>query len=88
MIKISVTESDIEKLRYERFNHPHPLVQRKAETILLKSHDMSHKDICSIVGISGNTLRNYLRAWEQGGIEKIKEVLINQKVSWKIIKIR
>lgn len=74
MIRISFTASDIEQLRYERFHHPHPRVQRKAEAVPLKSMGMKHKDICSLTGICGNTLRNYLRDYADGGIERLKEV--------------
>ena len=74
MIRISFTESDIEQLRYERFHHPHPRVQRKAEAVLLKSAGMKHKEICRMIGICGNTLRSYLRDYADGGIERLKEV--------------
>ena len=74
MIRISFTESDIEQLRYERFHHPHPRVQRKTEAVLLKSTGMKHKDICSLTGICGNTLRSYLRDYADGGVERLKEV--------------
>jgi transposase len=74
MIRISFTESDIEQLRYERFHHPHPRVQRKTEAVLLKSTGMKHKDICSVTGICGNTLRSYLRDYADGGVERLKEV--------------
>ncbi len=74
MIRITFTESDMEQLRYERFNHPHLRVQRKAEAVLLKSTGMKHKDIC------GNTLRSYLQDYADGGIECLKEVnLFRQK---------
>jgi len=74
MIRISFTESDIEQLRYERFHHPHPRVQRKTEAVLLKSTGMKHKDICGITGTCGNTLRSYLRDYADGGVERLKEV--------------
>ena len=74
MIRISFTELDIKQLRYERFHHPHPRVQRKTEAVLLKSTGMKHKDICVITGICGNTLRNYLRDYADGGIERLKKV--------------
>ena len=74
MIRISFTESDIKRLRYERFHHPHPRVQRKMEAVLLKSTGMRHKDICGITGVCGNTLRDYLRDYADGGIERLKEM--------------
>jgi len=74
MININFTESDIKQLQYERFHHPHPRVQLKMEAVLLKSQDIKHKNICEIAGISGNTLRTYLRDYQEGGIKKLKEI--------------
>jgi hypothetical protein len=71
MIRISFTEQDIKQLRYERFHHPHPRVQRKTEAVLLKSTGMKHKDICGVTGICGNTLRSYLRDYADGGVERL-----------------
>jgi transposase len=73
MMRVTFNESDIQTLQDERFHHPHPRVQRKAEALLLKSHGLKHKDICKIVDISSNTLREYFRGYQAGGIEKIKE---------------
>lgn len=74
MIRINFTDGDIKQLRDERFNHPHPRVQLKMEAVLLKSQNLKHKEICNIAGISGNTLRTYLRDYQEGGIEKLKEI--------------
>lgn len=74
MIRISFTKSEIEQLRYERFHHPHPRVQRKMDAVLLKSAGMKHKDICNVTGICGNTLRSYLCDYRDGGIEELKKV--------------
>ena len=72
MIKIQFTEEAIDELRYQRFNHPHPRVQRKMESLLLKSDGLPHHQITRILGISENTLRQYLREYEEGGIEALK----------------
>ena len=74
MINISFTEFDINELQYERFNHPHPRVQLKMEVLLLKSKGLRHKEICRLTDISGNTLRSYIKDYQQGGLEKIKEI--------------
>ena len=68
------TEEAIAKLRYERFHHPHPRVQRKMKTLLLKSAGLPHNQIARIVGISENTLRDYLREYKEGGVERLKEL--------------
>lgn len=74
MIRIEFREEDIEKLAYERIHHSHHRVRQKMEAVYLKSKGYSHKQIQSICGISGNTLRAYLRDFKKGGIEKLKEI--------------
>lgn len=39
-----------------------------------KSLDIPHWQICEIVGIIGNTLRNYFREYQAGGLERLLEV--------------
>ena len=74
MITIEFSEDDIERLRRERFEHPHPRVQRKMEALLLKSEGLPHQQITRILGVSENTLRHYLREYQDGGIERLKEI--------------
>ncbi len=74
MIKIQFTEEAIVELRYQRFNHPHPRVQRKMEALLLKSEGLPHHRITRILDISENTLRQYLREYEEGGIDRLVAV--------------
>jgi len=72
VIHIDFTEEDRKALHYERFHHPHPRVQQKMEALWLKSHDLPHAQIAELVQISEETLRAYLRAYRDGGIEKLK----------------
>ncbi len=81
MINIQFTEEAIDELRYQRFNHPHPRVQRKMETLLLKSEGLPHHQITRILGITENTLRQYLREYEEGGIDCLKEIHFNKPQS-------
>ena len=66
MVKIEFTEEEMQALNYERYHHPHPRVQRKMEALWLKSQKVRHKEICRLTGISSNTLRRYLRKYQQG----------------------
>ncbi|WP_172456661.1 helix-turn-helix domain-containing protein, partial [Microcystis aeruginosa] len=74
MINLEFTEEEKNSLYYERFHHPHPRVQLKMEVLWLKSQKIPHKKICQLAGISPNTLLTYLRDYEEGGIEKLKEI--------------
>lgn len=81
MIKIEFTEKEMQALSYERYYHPHPQVQRRMEALLLKSHEMKHKDICHLVGMCSNTLTGYLRKYQECGIEGLKELNFYQPQS-------
>ncbi len=47
MIKIEFSEKEIEALKYERYHHPHPRVQRKMEVLILASQKLPHSQIYS-----------------------------------------
>ncbi len=73
MIKIDFTKEEIETLDYERYNYPHPKVQRKLEALWLKSQGVPHHEIARLTNISPNTLRAYLRQYQTGGIDALKQ---------------
>ena len=72
MMHLEFSEEDVQQLKFERFYHPHPRVQKKMEALLLKSQELPHQRICEIVGICGNTLRSYFREFQEGGVERLK----------------
>ena len=74
MIVIDFNPQDIEALNYQRYHHPHPMVQRKMEALWLKSQGLPHKQITHLTGISPNTLRAYLRQYQTDGIEGLKQL--------------
>jgi transposase len=74
MIDLTFSEAEAEALNYERYHHPHPRVQRKMEALWLKSQGLQHKEISRLTGISSTTLTSYLRAYQRGGLEALKEV--------------
>ena len=74
MIRIEFTEEQLERLRHERFAHPHPCVQKKMEALLLKSEHLPHGRIAKLLEIRENTLREYFREFLEGGVERLKEI--------------
>jgi len=81
MIRLSFTEEAIKELDDQRYHHPHPRVQKKMEVVLLKARGLSSEHIAHCVGICPNTVRSYLREYEQGGIEALKQVRFRQPQS-------
>ena len=74
MIAINVTESDKQLLSQERYNHPHPRVMLKMDVLYFKSLGLENDLICKITGVCGNTLREYLKQYNEGCVERLKEV--------------
>src|SRR3954469_18730642 len=72
MIHIDFTPEAIGALHHERFHHPHPRVQLKMEAVYLKSQGLPHQEICRLARGTENTLRAYLRQYQEGGIERLK----------------
>ncbi len=74
MIQINFSSEEIEQLNYERYNYPHPLVQKKIEALYLKSQKISHQKICQICRITRATLIKYLKQYQNQGIEGLKKL--------------
>lgn len=68
------SREEVEEINYQRYNHLAPIVQRRMDAVRLKAFGLMHKQIAQIIGITENTLRDYFELYEQGGLEKLKEI--------------
>jgi transposase len=73
-IQLEITPEILKELNYQRYNHPSPLVQRRMETLWLKGHGLPHAQIAELAGVTENTIRDYFELYQQGGVEKLKEL--------------
>jgi transposase len=73
-IQLNFTPDIVEEINYERYRHPVPLVQRRMEALWLKSHGLPHAQIATLVKVSEKTLHDYFELYQEGGVEKLKEV--------------
>jgi len=74
MLKLEYSREAVEALRYWRFHHPHPRVQRKMDVVLLRSQGGLNEQIQHICGIATATLYRYLHEDQAGGVERRKEL--------------
>ena len=74
MIQIEFTQTEIDQLYEQRTTHPHPRVRQMMEVLYLKALKLPHQEICRITRISPKTLRSYLRRYQQGGLEALKQL--------------
>ncbi|MCC6299950.1 MAG: helix-turn-helix domain-containing protein [Anaerolineales bacterium] len=44
------------------------------EALWLKRHDLPHAQIAELVGVTENAIRDYFELYQQGGVEKLKEL--------------
>jgi transposase len=81
MPKLEFSTEEVEALRYWRFHHPHPHVQRKMEVVYLRSQKLENKQIQQLCGISKATFYRYLHEYQAGGVEKLKELNFHRQES-------
>lgn len=81
MIKVTFSQEQIKELHFERFNHPHPRVQLKMEVLYLKSQGLMQNEISKLAKVSENTVRNYIKAYQRGGVEALKEIKFRRQPS-------
>ena len=74
MLQLEFSEADKHALNHERYHHPHPRVQQRMEALWLKSQGLAHQRIATLCAISGNTLRGYLKLYQAGGMEALKQL--------------
>jgi transposase len=75
------SKQEKEAFHSERFKHPHPRVQLKMEVMWLKSQGLKNSQVASLAGVCENTVRKYSREYEEGGLEKLKEIKFYQPKS-------
>lgn len=73
MIRITFSEYDIKKIKLLRYHDPRPRVRQRMEVLWLKSQGLPHQDICQLAGVCPTTLRQYLRMFAVGGVERLRE---------------
>jgi transposase len=74
MIKVTFTEEEKKEIRYQRFHHPHPRVQKKMEILNLKALGLKLELICLISGVTPNTVRSFCKQFLKGGLDEVKKV--------------
>jgi transposase len=73
-LQLQLTPEILKEIHYHRYNHPAPLVQRRMEALWLKGHGLAQAQIAELVGVTENTIRDYYELYQQGGVEKLKEL--------------
>lgn len=74
MRQIRFSQDDIKQLSYQSIHHPHRLVRRRMQSLLLKSQGVAHQEIGLYLNISQTTLRKYFDLYLSGGVEALQQL--------------
>jgi transposase len=71
-LKFNISETDIEKLNYERYAYPDPMVQKRIFAVYLKA-TLSWKNatIGNVVGLHYNAVGNWIKVYKSGGFDAL-----------------
>ena len=74
VINVVFSDEQLTQLSNLQHTHPHPVIRRRALTMLLKQQVTQHHKIARITGVSENTVRAALQSYNDGGIELLTTV--------------
>ena len=74
---VHICQADADAAKYDMFNHPHPLVQKRALCLYMKFQDFEHEAIARVLGCNRGTVANYLDLYESGGYEGLSCIAYN-----------
>ena len=77
MIVINFTEEEkdvLKRTKKETASNTHSIIRNRVEVVYLKSLGISNKLIEKIVLVSHTTVTNYLKLYQKGGIESLKQL--------------
>jgi transposase len=72
MREFPFSDADLEAIDTDRYQHPHPHVQRKMEVLWLKSHGLPRQQIADLASVSLRTVQRYLDEYLRGGLKQVR----------------
>src|SRR3954463_16412732 len=72
MREFTFSTEDLKAIETDRYQYPHPHVQRKMKVLWLKSHGLPHQQIADLAGVPLHTVQRYLDEYLQGGLMQVR----------------
>ncbi len=73
MAKLTFTEADQQALHRERFEHPHPRVQKRMEALWLISQGLVYSEVARLSCVSDATIDRYVAIYRNDGLDGLRE---------------
>lgn len=74
MLTLNLSNAETQKLNYERFHYPSPIVQKRMHVVYLKSLSVPHKEIARLMDVHPNSVTNFIHIFKSSGIEGLKNL--------------
>ena len=70
MLQINLSETEIQKLKYERYYYPCPIIQKRIHAVCLKATtNMSNEMIGTLVGLNRDSVGDWVHRYQEGGFD-------------------
>lgn len=73
MLPFDPSEADIAMVKIERKTHPSPIVRDRLQALYLMSLGYRRQDCASIIDCHINSITNYIKMYNQGGLDLIRQ---------------
>jgi len=81
MLQVYIKEEDKAIFSRERYEHIHPRVCQRMDSLHLKSKGLPNQQICNILDICPNTLLGYYKMYNEGGVDELRTLKFNRPQS-------
>lgn len=72
MLQLNLSKTEIQRLNYERYYYPCPLVQKRIHAIYFKTiNNMSNEMIGTLVGLSRDSVGDWILSYQQKGFDAL-----------------
>lgn len=75
MLRLNLSDAEIQVLNYERFYYPCPIVQKRIHAVYIKATvGLSDTVIAQLTGLHRHSVRHWLQVYQAGGFESLCQI--------------
>jgi transposase len=72
MLQVKISKAEIQRLNYERYYYPCPIVQKRIHAIYIKATtEMSNEMIGSLIGLNRDSVGDWIMRYQQSGFDAL-----------------
>lgn len=72
MLTLNISQADIVTANYERIHNPIRIIRKRMDAIYWTSQGVSRQEIARHSGVHRNSVKNYVKQYNKGGLEALK----------------